>query len=177
MNPAVFIPRKKKTGKALTKQGSAQVALKVNPMPKIPKKKKEKSQEWYRKKCVAKAKELAKKRDGYKCQYDGCGKSKANGWQMHGSHCYGEGSNKRMSADVDNIITLCATHHVGGMWKNAKEPSWHEDPLTMSEWFRNKYPELAATLKERVRKQHEEVLPAINWEKKWQEMKDMCITK
>ena len=43
-----------------------------------------------------------------------------------------------MSADLDNIICLCFTHHLGA-W-NAKEPSWHKNPIEMTDWFRAKYP-------------------------------------
>jgi hypothetical protein len=52
-----------------------------------------------------------------------------------------------MSADLDNILCLCFTHHLG-TW-NAKEPSWHSNPLEMTEWFREKYPERYQALKQR----------------------------
>jgi hypothetical protein len=108
--------------------------------------------ELLRKKCVKMAKDIAKLKVGYKCEYDGCEKSKENGYQMHGSHIYGENSNKSMSADPDNLLCLCASHHVGGMWKNSTDVSWHESPMEMTEWFRQKFPERAEGLKQRANK-------------------------
>jgi len=52
-----------------------------------------------------------------------------------------------MSADIDNILCLCFTHHLG-TW-NAKEPSWHKNPLEMTDWFRIKYPARYKALKTR----------------------------
>lgn len=131
----------------------------------MPKKKlKKKTPTWYRKKCVVWAKLEARKRDNDTCQY--CGKSKAQGWQIHGSHILPEGTYISMSADPNNIIALCATHHTGGMWKNAKEPSWHTDPMEMSEWFNKKWPGRYQELRKQA-----QTLQVINWEKRYNEIK------
>ena len=131
-------------------------------------KKKKKSdqqiKEFERKKCVSLAKIIAKTKAGWKCEYDGCPRSKANGYQMHGSHIHGENSHKSMSADVDNILCLCSTHHTGGMWKNSKEISWHESPRLMVEWFRLKFPQRDGELIERSRKSI--VCDLFYWKKK-----------
>lgn len=128
---------------------------------------KKKSQSWYRKKCVEIAKDKAKERDGYKCRH--CGSTKEQGWRIHGSHIYSEGIYKSMSADIDNIIALCAKCHVGGgAWANKSTQSWHEDPMYFSDWFRDKYPELAKTLRLRSQK-----VQVINWEARYKEMKEL----
>ncbi len=122
---------------------------------------KPRTESWWRKKCVADAKELAKIRDDYTCLY--CGRKKPE-VQIHGSHIYAEGAHKSMSADVDNILSLCYTHHIGGY--NANQPSWHNDPLEMVAWFKEEYPELADTLRIRAQK-----CRRINWEKKRTELR------
>jgi len=71
-----------------------------------------------------------------------------------------------MSADLDNILCLCFTHHTGG-W-NAKQPSWHKDPMFMVEWFNNKYPERAKELKERTQR-----LYKVNFEEMEKKLKFM----
>ena len=102
---------------------------------------KKRSPIYWRKKCLTLAKDEAKKRAGYKCEH--CGRTKEQGWQMHGSHIYSEGVYKSMSADADNILCLCATCHTGGFFGGSLKPSWHEDPIYFSNWFNEKYPELA----------------------------------
>lgn len=116
-----------------------------------------KSTEKERKKCVKLAKKIAVKRDKGICQK--CGKSKAAGYAMHGSHNYPEGRYKSMSADVDNILTLCYQCHF--LW-------WHKHPIEAGEWFREKYPELAETLKLRARE-----IKQINWTLKYQDLKQL----
>lgn len=111
------------------------------------------------------AKIKAKDRDNWTCLH--CGRSKEQGYQMHGSHIYPEGVYLSMSAEVDNILTLCAKCHVGGgAWKNKSIPSWHEDPVYFADWYREKFPELY--LKLRKMSQTSEV---INWEIRHKEMK------
>ena len=129
---------------------------------------KKKSPTWYRKKCVAIAKEEAKKRDKYACQH--CPRTKAQGYQMHGNHIKPEGVYPGLSADEDNIITLCARCHVGGAWKNDSEPSWHEDPLYFADWFEKKYPGKKQMLNELAQSVLHQV---INWEKLYKEIKSL----
>ena len=128
------------------------------------KKTKKKTPTWYRKKCVAWAKNEAKKLVNHTCEH--CGRRKADGWQIHGSHIYPEGTYVSMSADVDNILALCARCHTGGMWKNAKEPAWHTDPIYFGEWFKAKYPERYTKLK--IRSQ---LVWVVNWEARYNEIK------
>jgi len=116
------------------------------------KKKKKKSPTWYRKKCVKLAKDGAKARDKYICQK--CGK-KVEGQNAHGSHIYNEGTYTSMSADPDNILCFCYYCHIN--W-------WHKSPIDASEWFKNKYPELAEKLKLQAR-----ITRVINWELRYKE--------
>lgn len=98
-----------------------------------------------RKKCVKLAKYIARATAEFTCEY--CGKCEPD-VRTHGSHVFSEGVHRAMSADVDNIICLCFTHHTG-IW-NAKEPSWHNNPMEMTEWFRMAYPDRAKMLQERT---------------------------
>jgi len=120
----------------------------------------------WRKKCVTWAKLKARERDNDSCQY--CGASRANGYVIHGSHILPEGAYVSMSAEPDNIIALCAVHHLAGsnprMGKS--EPSWHGDPLLFSEWFNKKWPGRYQKLFLKARE-----LKVIDWEKKWKEIK------
>lgn len=115
-----------------------------------------KSQSWYRKKCVKIAKDEAKKRDKHICQR--CGK-KVEGMNAHGSHIYNEGTYHSMSADTDNILTMCYYCHIN--W-------WHKSPLDASRWFKGKYPELYKKLRLRSQK-----VQVINWELRYREMKTL----
>ena len=128
-------------------------------------KSKERSTTWWRNKCVVIAKLLARARDNDTCQF--CGKSKGQGYVIHGSHVLPEGTYKSMSADVDNIIALCAVHHLSGAnpRMGSKEPSWHGDPLYFAEWFNKKYPGRHQEL--RIRAQ---VMKIVNWEQKYKEL-------
>lgn len=126
-----------------------------------------KSATYWRKKCVTWAKLEARKRDNDTCQY--CGKSKAQGYAIHGSHILPEGTYVSMSADVDNIIALCSVHHLSGAnpRMGKKEPSWHGDPLLFAKWFENKWPGRHHELMVRARENK-----VVNWEKRWQEIKN-----
>src|SRR3990167_7895746 len=115
------------------------------------------SSTYWRKKCVAWAKTKAKERDGWKCLH--CGRTKEQGWQMHGSHILPEGTYISMSADPENILTLCAKCHTGGMWKNAKEPAWHTDPVYFGRWTEEKFPGLY----DKLRKKAQDI-KVVNWE-------------
>lgn len=102
-----------------------------------------------RKKCVALAKQIAKERDGYKCQYCGVGKPQR---QVHSHHIFHEGLYKSMSADPDNLITICAAHHMAGKWIKATGFNIHGSPRESTEWLMGKYPERYAKLKKRSQK-------------------------
>ncbi len=111
------------------------------------------------------AKDQAKIRDGYRCQY--CGRTKEQGYQMHGSHILPEGTYTSLSADPENIICLCAAHHLSGAnpRMGTKEPSWHSHPLLFADWFEGKYP----GLKQKLYKKAQDI-QIINWEKRWKEI-------
>ncbi len=128
---------------------------------------KKKTPEYWRKRCTTLAKKIVRTKSKFTCEY--CGKNEPN-VQTHGSHIYGEGVYKSMSADLDNIICLCFTHHTGG-W-NAKEPSWHQDPMEMTAWLKEKYPERCKRL--RIRSQ---TTKQVDWEKKLIELKTLEGTK
>lgn len=120
-----------------------------------------------RKKCVAKAKEISKQRDNYKCQYCKIGKPQR---QVHSHHIFHEGMFKSMSADIDNLITLCASHHQGGVWMKSNSGfNFHNSPRESTEWFIDNYPERYKILKERSLKICK--LDKIFWENK---LKELC---
>lgn len=135
------------------------------------KKIKKKSSTFYRKKCVTWAKLEARKRDGDICQH--CGKSKASGWVIHGSHILPEGAYPLMSSEPYNIIALCAICHMGGYssWGIgiAKVPSWHGDPMYFSGWFEKKWPGRYKELREMAEEKRTHV---VNWEARWNEIKN-----
>jgi hypothetical protein len=122
-----------------------------------------------RKRCVVKAKVINKINSGYKCQYCGIGKPK----QIHSHHIFHEGINKGMSADVDNLICLCARHHATGEWNRTNGFNFHSSPAEAMEWFREKYPELYKTLNNRRNKTNK-----MDWNKKLIELKgELCKLK
>lgn len=121
-----------------------------------------------RKRCTTLAKRLARKRDDFKCQYCGVGEPQR---QTQGSHIYAEGTHTSMSADVDNILALCVTHHMTGMWNRTNKWNWHGTPAEAIEWFNQKYPDLAKTLKKRSKEL--KVCDMNFWENKWKELKEL----
>ena len=107
-----------------------------------------KNNEWYRKKCVHLAKRIVRHEANYKCDYCGFGEPDRT---THGSHIYSEGLNHGMSADLDNILCICATHHMAASpWNRASKWSWHNSPAEAMDWFREKYPEKAEELRLRA---------------------------
>jgi hypothetical protein len=125
----------------------------------LKKKAKEHSQSWYRKKCVERAKKVALERDGYTCVR--CGKSKANGNAIHGSHVYPEGKYHGMSANPLNIKALCYQCHF--QW-------WHKDVMEAKEWFETKYPDRAKELKMLSRQTIQ-----INWKQEYEQTRHVTI--
>ena len=117
-------------------------------------KRKKRSRTYWRKKCVSEAKLEAKERDKLICQK--CGK-KVEGMNAHGSHIYPEGTYTSMSADSDNILTLCYYCHFY---------FWHKNPIEASAWFKEKYPELYEILRKRSQE-----IRIINWELKYKSWK------
>lgn len=135
------------------------------------KKKKEKTdqqlKEMWRKKCVDLAKKIAKERDEWKCVYCGIGKPQR---QVHGHHFFHEGLNKSMSADVDNLITLCASHHQGGLYMRSNDGfNFHSSPTESTLWFKEKYPKRYKELLNRSRKTV--VCTLKYWQDKYEELK------
>lgn len=123
------------------------------------------SSEVLRKKCVDLAKKIVRIRSNYTCAYCGVKKPPKS---VHGSHIFSEGCYRAMSADLDNILALCNTHHLG-MYRNIKEPSWHNNPVEMVEWFKEKYPQRYQELKERSRTKQQ--VDEMFWAKKLIELK------
>ena len=112
---------------------------------------KKKSSYW-RKRCVKKSKDEAKRLANYTCER--CGRTRP--YTMHGSHILPEGAHVSMSADVDNILCLCFRCHF--YW-------WHKNPLDAAAWFDKKWPERKKELLKRAR-----VMRVVNWEKKWKDI-------
>jgi len=119
-----------------------------------------------RKKCVKLAKDIAKERDKYTCCYCGVGKPQR---QIHSHHFFHEGMFKSMSADPDNLITLCASHHQGGMWmKSHGGFNFHNSPRESTEWYIENYPQRHAVLLKRSKEYKK--LDMIFWEAKLEEL-------
>ena len=59
-------------------------------------------------------------RDGGKCLK--CGTTE----KLHTSHIYPTGKYRKMAFDLDNVKTLCSTHHL--YW-------WHKHPIEAHEWL------------------------------------------
>jgi len=116
------------------------------------------------KKCIEIAKQIAKERDGYKCLK--CGRTKEQGWQIHGSHIIGVGASPRMAVYPLNIKALCANCHTS---------FWHSNPTKSGLWFTKKYPEWAKDL-EKLRFKVEGDLKKTNYEKKLVELKEELKT-
>jgi hypothetical protein len=90
------------------------------------------------------AKTIAKERDGWTCQYDGCGKV-VSGKDCHAHHiktC----KYYYLRWDLINLLTLCSHHHTtkfhegieGGVWFDKTYPARHkhiiEKPIEISTW-------------------------------------------
>lgn len=128
--------------------------------------KKKNPAEFMRKKCVDLAKKIVKIKAGWKCAYCGTYRQK----NLHGSHIYSEGVYKSMSADVDNILPLCAAHHMAASaWNRAAKWSWHGTPVEAMEWFMENYSERYDILKARSRKTQQADLSF--WEDKYKQLK------
>ena len=80
---------------------------------------------------------------------------------------------KAMSADVDNLITLCATHHQGGAWMKSHDGfNFHNSPRESTEWLIETYPERYSELKRRSK-----ILTPVDmkfWEDKWENLKSLA---
>lgn len=111
---------------------------------------KQQQQTALRKKCVTKAKLIAKERDSWTCVK--CGRTKAEGWQIHGAHIIAETSHATC-AEPDNIIALCARCHI----------RWHEHPIETARWFEGKYPGLFDTLQAKATAYTRNPFPKIDW--------------
>ena len=86
----------------------------------------------YRKKCIELAKKISKERANYICEK--CGRSKKQGWQMHGAHIIPV-NYSGTCADPYNILCLCAAcHSIGGK-------SAHQNPVEFSRWLDNRFPD------------------------------------
>lgn len=132
--------------------------------PKKTRKQKPRTNEWHRKKCSELAKKIARTKAKFKCAY--CGKGEPHN-RTHGSHIWAEGRYRNMSADVDNILCLCADHHSTMPGRSPrKDFNWHAYPAESMEWFNEKYPKLAKKLKLRTQK-----IYRVNFEKKREELK------
>ena len=123
------------------------------------KKSKVRNNEWYRKKCVTLAKLIVRHRAKYKCAKCGQGEPLK---QTHGAHIFSEGTHHSMSADMDNIICLCASHHNWG------KESWHDNPVEMIEWLREYYGEKYEELRIRARGTYK-----VDFQKKLEELKQI----
>lgn len=125
---------------------------------------KKKDHRYWRKRSVTLAKKIARHEANYTCAY--CKKREPN-IRTHGSHIYAEGKNPNMSADVDNIMCLCASHHAIIPGRTPGSWNWHAYPGESWEWFMENYPELHQELRARSQKIYK-----VNWEKKFLELKE-----
>jgi 5-methylcytosine-specific restriction endonuclease McrA len=74
---------------------------------------------------------VCKDRDNWECIY--CGNGKETGNQVHWHHIVTR-NNFQTRWCLDNLITVCASHH------NLSPKSFHKDP-EMFEWWVKTYPE------------------------------------
>lgn len=84
-----------------------------------------------RKLCVKDAKEISKKLNPV-CAYCGIGRPQR---QVHSHHIFSEGLNKAMSADVDNLLTLCSLHHQALVGRSQGGFSFHGSPSEATNWL------------------------------------------
>lgn len=70
---------------------------------------------------------IIKTRDGWKCVK--CGRTKAQGWQMHCAHIKPKGKYQRLRYEYLNAVCLCAKCH----------GEWHDESGGM-EWIDALYP-------------------------------------
>lgn len=122
-----------------------------------------------RKKAVLLAKKISKILSKYTCEY--CGRKKPQ-VAVHSHHIYSEGQYKSMSADVDNLISVCYYHH-NPRWRT-NEPSFHKTPQEMADWVLEKYPERMKTLKERS--WNKPLCDEMYWDNKIEELKKQLET-
>lgn len=129
--------------------------------------------ERWRKKCVELAKKISKKKDGNVCVYCGIGRDRS---KLHSHHFFHEGLHVSMSADVDNLVTLCPRHHQGGFimasgrrMGNHSGFNFHNTPRESTAWFIEKYPKRYKELLKRSRSTT--VCTLEFWQKKYEELK------
>lgn len=93
---------------------------------------------WYTKKLEELAKEFAKQRDGYTCQYSG---EKVSGSNAHGSHVIPKSKGLRWRWDLANIKCLSYHNHIN--W-------WHKNPIEAFRWFVLKFTDRALYLESHI---------------------------
>lgn len=116
-----------------------------------------------KKKAIDLAKQVAKERDGYVCQK--CGRSRDQGWTMHGSHIMPVDWSGT-AADPENIICLCAACHSVG------RKSAHEDPVGFGVWFNKQYPGLYEKMQKKAYAYTANPYPKIDWDETIEKLKD-----
>ena len=101
--------------------------------------------------------ELAKKivRSAARCEK--CNKTNR---QFHGAHILSTGAYPAMSAELDNILCLCASCHT------MAPDSWHKEIIKNCEWLESKYPGRIAALKVKAQTKIK-----VDWELKLEELK------
>lgn len=106
-------------------------------------------------KSVEIAKTISKIKANYICEK--CGKSKAEGWQMHGAHIMPV-TWAKTAAMPENILCLCAScHSMGGN-------SQHQDPIPFSRWFDNKWPGRYDNLRNLAVSYSQNPKPKMDWD-------------
>jgi len=135
-----------------------------------PKKKKVKTEqqqvEALRKRCVNLAKQINKIQSNYTCQYCGVDRTKK---QIHSHHIFHEGLHKSMSADLDNLICLCASHHQS-FAGSRNSFSFHACPTESTEWLINNIPKQYEEIRKRSIKTQK--CDKLFWENKLKELKE-----
>lgn len=116
-----------------------------------------------KKKAVKLAKDIVKKRNDYTCER--CGRSKAQGWQLHGAHVIPVGYDMT-AADPENLLCLCAKCHSLG------RDSAHDNPVEFSRWYNEKYPDKFEELRKKAYEYSQNPFPKIQWEDVIEELKE-----
>jgi len=128
------------------------------------KKKKIHDNRYWRKRSSTLAKQIVRHQADYVCAY--CG---ATHRVTHGSHIFAEGKNNNMSADLDNILCLCAYHHAMIPGRQPGDWNWHAYPAESILWFQRKYPQRWERLKDRSNSHYK-----VNFEDHFKKLKEMA---
>lgn len=110
----------------------------------------------YHKKATEEAKRIVRS----KGVCEKCNRTKETN-QMHGSHILSVGAYPNMSAELENILCLCAGCH------KRSGNSWHNEPSDNIKWFKQKFPGRLDQLYKIA-----QTMVKVDWEMKYKGLKE-----